>query len=183
MARPRDFDVEAALDAAVQTFWSRGFAATSVRQLCDAMRIQAGSFYHAFGSKEECFRRALERYLATQRVPREPGPDAIRVWFDAIVDPKRTPKGCLLVMSAIEHPLLDPSSAALVSARMKRVEDFFAACLGDEHDRADAALLASTVVAIHVLARSGTPSSHLRRLADRAMAAVGIEKRARLARS
>jgi len=163
--------VEAALDAAVHLFWSQGFAATSVRQLCDAMGIQPGSFYHLFSSKEDCFRRSLQRYLESQPVPRVPSKAAIRMWFDAIVDPRRTPKGCLLVISAVEHPLLDPESAAFVTAAMKSVEEFFCRCCGD---RGDASLLAAAVLAIHVLARSGAKPAQLRRIADRATLAIGL---------
>lgn len=178
MARPRDFDLDAALDAAVQLFWSQGYAATSVRQLCSAMGIQPGSFYAAFESKETCFRRALDRYLDGQLVPCEPGPLAVRLWFDAIVDPARTPKGCLLVGSAVEHPLLDAESQALVTERIAAMEAFFRRSLGRRPGaRADASLLGAAVLAIHVLARTGAPPAQLRRVADRALAAAGLDAR------
>jgi TetR/AcrR family transcriptional repressor of nem operon len=185
VGRPRDFDADAALDRAVRLFWERGFVATSVRDLCDAMAIQPGSFYAAFGSKEACFRRALERYLATQPHPGAPGPDAIRAWLRAIVDPKRTPKGCLLVHSAVEHPSLDERTQALVTARLDAMERFFAQCLrGRPRARADASLLGAAVLAIHVRARAGAPSRELRALARRALEAVDLEPAPRrLARS
>lgn len=175
VARPRDFDLDAALDAAVERFWARGFAATSVRALCEAMGIRPGSFYAAFGSKEACFRRALERYVETQPLPRAPAPEAVRLWLDAIVDPARTPRGCLLVGAAMEHPVLDEASRAAVSAKLTATERFFTACLAGREDPAgDAALLAGTVLAIHVQARAGAPPDKLRALADRALAAVGL---------
>ena len=161
----------------MRLFWERGFVATSVRDLCDAMEIKPGSFYAAFGSKEACFRRALERYLATQPRPGLPGPDAVRAWLRAIVDPKRTPKGCLLVHSAVEHPSLDERTQALVTARLEAMERFFAQCLrGRPRARADASLLAATVLAIHVRARAGAPSRELRALARRALEAVSLDE-------
>lgn len=174
--RPRDFDLDRATDRAVRVFWTRGYAATSVRDLCAALDLNSGSFYAAFGSKEACFRAALARYAATQPVPRTPSPAAIRTWFDAIVDPARTPRGCLLVDSAVELPLLDRASQTAVRAALSAVEDFFARCLAGRGAaaRADAALLAAAVTAIHVQARAGTPAPRLRALADRALLAACI---------
>lgn len=176
MGRRRDFDVQAALDRAVTLFWERGFAATSVRDLCEAMDIGPGSFYGAFGSKSECFRRALDRYLATQGTPCEPGVEAIHLWLEAIVDPCRTPKGCLLVDSAVEHPLLDSCAQEQVERRLEEMEIFFRRSLACRGARArdDASLLAGAVVAIHVLSRTGAAPVRLRRLANRALEAVDL---------
>lgn len=175
MGRPRDFDVDAALDAAVELFWARGYGPTSVRQLCDAMGIQPGSFYAAFGSKEACFHRALARYLAGQRLPSEPGPEAIRAWLRAITAPSRRGRGCLLVTSAVEHPLLDPEGQEIVAGRLRAMEDFFAACLRDRSSaKDDAALLSAAVVSIHVLSRSGASTQRLRRVATSALRATGL---------
>ena len=179
MARSRDFDLVTALDAAVSLFWSQGYPATTVRQLCEAMGIQAGSFYAAFGSKEACFRQALERYVETQPLPREPTVAAICLWMEAVVDPARTPRGCLLVDSAVEHPLLDQESQALVARKLGAMEAFFCRSLGDrEGAREDAALLVAAIVGIHVRARAGAPTAALRRLAARALTAVGLQEEA-----
>jgi AcrR family transcriptional regulator len=62
--RPRAFDIEAAIQAAMHVFWRDGFDAASVAVLTDAMEINAPSFYAAFGSKEGLFCRVLERYHA-----------------------------------------------------------------------------------------------------------------------
>jgi TetR/AcrR family transcriptional repressor of nem operon len=178
MPRPRDFDLDRAIDRAVKLFWVRGYAATTVRQLCTAMKINTGSFYAAFGSKEECFRRALARYTETQPLPRVPSPEAIRRWFDVIVDPARAPRGCLVVGSAVESPLLDRRSRAAVQAILSSIERFFTACLAERGGAApgDAALLAAAVTAIHVMARAEVPAPVLRGIADRALAAVGLDR-------
>ncbi|MCL4226515.1 MAG: TetR/AcrR family transcriptional regulator [Myxococcales bacterium] len=174
--RPRAFALERATDRAVDVFWRRGYAATSVRDLCRAMGIESGSFYAAFGDKAGCFRAALARYLATQPLPRAPAPAAIRAWFEVIVDPARTPRGCLLVDAAVEAPLLDRRGRAAVRTAVAALEDFFARCLAGRGRRArgDAALLAAAVTAIHVLARAGLPAARLRAVADRALAAACI---------
>src|SRR5260370_6062677 len=63
MARPREFDEAAVLDAAIQQFWRRGYEATSVRDLADEMGIAGASLYNAFGDKRTLYERSLNRYL------------------------------------------------------------------------------------------------------------------------
>jgi AcrR family transcriptional regulator len=52
IGRPRAFDRDAALEAAMLVFWRKGFSAASMNDLCDAMGIRSPSLYAAFGSKE-----------------------------------------------------------------------------------------------------------------------------------
>src|SRR5262245_9673429 len=121
MARVREFDVEEATERAMKLFWTRGYAATSVRQLCEAMGINSGSFYAAFGGKAGCFRSALERYARCQPVPRVPSEAAVGEWFEVVCDPARTPRGCLVVMSAVEAPMLDRGSREAVQGLLAAV--------------------------------------------------------------
>src|SRR6202044_797387 len=65
IGRPREFDREAALHAAMLVFWRKGFAATSMNDLCDAMDIRSPSLYAAFGSKEALYLEAMEHYVHT----------------------------------------------------------------------------------------------------------------------
>ena len=60
--RPRGFDPEAALDVAMRLFWEKGYDATSISDLTEAMGIGAPSLYAAFGSKDELYQKALESY-------------------------------------------------------------------------------------------------------------------------
>lgn len=62
VGRPREFDRDAALHAAMLVFWKKGFLATSMNDLCDAMGIRSPSLYAAFGSKEELYVEAVQRY-------------------------------------------------------------------------------------------------------------------------
>src|ERR1700761_2329810 len=64
IGRPRAFDRDAALHAAMLLFWEKGFLATSMNDLCDAMGIRSPSLYAAFGSKEGLFAEAVQRYNA-----------------------------------------------------------------------------------------------------------------------
>lgn len=159
----------------MQQFWRHGYVGTSVRSLCEAMGIKPGSFYAAFSSKEDCFRLSLARYLGQEMLRIPPGEDAVRAWLDAITRPDRSPRGCLLVNSAVEHAALDPGNQATVSANLQLMGDFFWMSLRHRSTaRADAALLSAAVAGIHVMARAGVPPERLREAADRALLAVGI---------
>jgi AcrR family transcriptional regulator len=61
--RPREFDRDAALRAAMIVFWRKGFVATSMKDLCEAMGIGSPSLYAAFGDKEALYREAIEYYV------------------------------------------------------------------------------------------------------------------------
>jgi AcrR family transcriptional regulator len=63
--RPRAFDRTAALDRAMKVFWAKGYEATSMTDLIDAMGIASTSIYAAFGSKEALYAEALEYYGRT----------------------------------------------------------------------------------------------------------------------
>ncbi|MFC4308802.1 TetR/AcrR family transcriptional regulator [Steroidobacter flavus] len=63
--RPRAFDRATALAQATRVFWLKGFGATSVTDLTQAMGIGATSMYAAFGSKEALYAEALRHYANT----------------------------------------------------------------------------------------------------------------------
>ena len=67
--RPREFDREAALEAAMLLFWRKGYAAASMNDLCEAMGVRSPSLYAAFESKEALYLAAIEHYVQTQAPP------------------------------------------------------------------------------------------------------------------
>ncbi len=67
MPRFREFDLDTALDAAMERFWQRGYEATSMADLLEAIGIHKGSLYKAFGDKHSLYLAALERYLEQSR--------------------------------------------------------------------------------------------------------------------
>ena len=87
--RPRSFDVEAAVERAMNVFWSRGYHATALPDLLRATKLSRGSLYAAFGDKHSLFLRALDRYIA----------DAL-TRMDAEFDPRREPVAGLLAYLA-----------------------------------------------------------------------------------
>ena len=61
MARPKEFDVDDALQQALELFWRKGYEATSVQDLVAAMGIQKASLYGTFGDKHSLYMKALQR--------------------------------------------------------------------------------------------------------------------------
>jgi len=61
--RPRAFDPDEALDAAMRLFWHRGYRATTTRDLTEALGIGQSSLTSAFGGKGDLADAALRRYL------------------------------------------------------------------------------------------------------------------------
>jgi AcrR family transcriptional regulator len=66
--RPRSFDRDKALQAAITVFWEQGFEGASMAALTRAMGINAPSLYGCFGSKEELFEEAVTRYQDEENV-------------------------------------------------------------------------------------------------------------------
>lgn len=60
--RPRQFDADAALAAAMRVFWRHGYAGASIGTLIDAMGISRATLYASFGDKEDLFRKVMDLY-------------------------------------------------------------------------------------------------------------------------
>jgi AcrR family transcriptional regulator len=108
--RPRAFDIDRALDAALLLFWRHGYEGTSLAALTKAMDVNVPSLYAAFGNKESLFRKALDRYIqkpASYLRKALEEPTARRVAEKALsgaiamVMHPRHPNGCLLVHGAL----------------------------------------------------------------------------------
>lgn len=108
--RPREFDIDEALERAMQVFWARGYDGTSLTDLTSAMGITKSSMYAAFGNKEQLFRKAVQRYAEgpasyVTRALREPTARAVAETFlrgavRTTTSPGR-PAGCLSVQGAL----------------------------------------------------------------------------------
>jgi AcrR family transcriptional regulator len=106
MVKPRVFDVDTALQKATELFWRQGYADTSLTDLTRAIGITPPSFYNAFGSKEELFRKVLENYTRTRlrhaeealecSTAREVAEQMLTRLVELYTDPARPP-GCLAV--------------------------------------------------------------------------------------
>jgi TetR/AcrR family transcriptional regulator, transcriptional repressor for nem operon len=185
MARPREFDETAALEAAIGCFWRRGYEATSVRDLAESMGLSAPSLYNAYGDKHALFVQALEHYLdrsMRERIERLekslPPKQAIREFIGAIIDHSvndRERRGCFLVNSALEVAPHDKKLGGLIADRLAELEAFFRRSLRRAQAEGTvprkpvakdlARLLLGVVLGIRVLARVRPERASLESLA------------------
>jgi AcrR family transcriptional regulator len=191
IGRPREFDREAALQAAMLVFWRKGFAAASMNDLCDAMGIRSPSLYAAFGSKEALYLQAVEHYVRTvgptvwDKLTAAPTARAgveKMLWAatETLPESGEIPSGCMAVLGAVgdEWPAAVADSVKLVRAEM----------LGNLHSRlemavTDGELPASTDIdrlsrfylsvfqGMALQARDGATSAELKGVAASAMLA------------
>lgn len=110
LGRPREFDIDKALETAMQIFWRKGYEGTTLSDLTEAMGINRPSLYAAFGNKEALFRKALDRYAngpGAHACAALEQPTALAVAemllhgsIDMATDP-HNPRGCLMVQGAL----------------------------------------------------------------------------------
>ncbi|HGW5374935.1 TPA: TetR/AcrR family transcriptional regulator [Pseudomonas aeruginosa] len=110
--RPREFDVNSALDKAADIFSERGYAATSIEELAKTMGLVTGSLYRAFKDKRSVFTNALERYLYVRSLPIEEIVASAKTGKEKIADlvglyssasyGAAGRRGCLVVSGAVE---------------------------------------------------------------------------------
>ncbi|MFE6504548.1 TetR/AcrR family transcriptional regulator [Kitasatospora sp. NPDC057738] len=138
MARTKEFDPDAALQAALELFWQRGYEATSMADLVERLGIARASIYATFGSKRELYLRALERYCEQSDSARlldlsRPGPalPAVRALVRryAVTDEEEGRRGCFVTNTAVELAPHDPAASRRVEASLDRLETLLTAAL------------------------------------------------------
>ncbi len=188
VGRPRAFDVDKALQKALEVFWAKGYEGASLPDLTEAMGINKPSLYAAFGNKEQLFLKAIELYENRPCAFFQPAllqPTAHQVakhlLFGAAAanaDPN-LPNGCVVVQGALSCS--DNASnvkQALIEKRrqgelqmQQRLEQAKAA--GDLPADADCAALASYLaVQLHgmaILAANGATPERLQQVAALAL--------------
>jgi AcrR family transcriptional regulator len=127
LGRPRAFDPDTALEAALRVFWTKGYEGTALSDLTAAMGINRPSIYATFGNKEALFRKALDRYSAkmtgfTAEALKEPTARAVAerlmVGTADLLSCPGNPKGCLMVQGALAcGDEADPIRKELIARR------------------------------------------------------------------
>ena len=188
--RTRQFDVDEALDRALEVFWARGYEGATLPELTRAMGINRPSLYAAFGNKEELFRKALDRYLAGPQgfmaeALKEPTARAVaEAIFSGFIRMQRgrdRARGCLVVQGALacgeEAEPVRRELARLRRAAVTALRERFERAVrdGDLREGTDCATLARYVATVlnglAVQAASGATGTELRKVTAIAMRA------------
>ena len=137
--RPREFDMDKALDRAIGVFRARGFHATSIGDLTDATDLTAGSIYKAFKDKRAVFLAAFDRYTSLRNAQIRNIADTAKSGRDRISDLLafyvRSSRGvegrlgCLVVGSAVEMAIFDLEIAARVTSTLQKNEALLASLI------------------------------------------------------
>jgi TetR/AcrR family transcriptional repressor of nem operon len=190
VARPKEFDVDVALDAAKALFWEKGFEATSTEDLRLAMGIGRQSFYDSFRGKREVFLTVLGRYIderfaQTTALLGSRSPLAgLERMLSAVAEetPAERARGCFGVSSMCELGTEDEDVRALGERSTKRVIDAIADCLRRAkeagqvspqlRERETATHLHATIVGMRVLAKGGARPEMLRGIASTGVSAL-----------
>src|SRR3984885_5084071 len=173
--RPREFDIDEAVESAILVFRSRGYHGTSVQDLTEGTGLARGSLYKAFGDKRTLFLAALDHYTAAslRRIGDalgQPGSarEAIRealMGYARRAAAAQGQQGCLVTAAAMEMMPDDVEISALISRMFRRMQDLFAAAVirgqasgeiaGDLDERAIARMLLCTIQGLRVLGKTG----------------------------
>ncbi|WP_248930361.1 TetR/AcrR family transcriptional regulator [Paenibacillus hamazuiensis] len=138
--RPRSFNRDEAVAAAMLLFWEHGFESTSLAQLRAAMGdISAASFYAAFESKEALFREAVDKYISTYGHVSETFRDTsltsraameLGLRQTARVQTENShPSGCLLVLSAVNCSPGQKHIIEMLAKERERVRGWLNDCI------------------------------------------------------
>ena len=186
MARTKDFDVEAALDRAIEVFWEKGYEGDVPCANCeDRMGIGRQSLYDTFGDKQQLYLAAMDLYSARNGAElkatlgkADAALPELRAYFSNFArmlakDPKR--RGCMMTNAILEGGEDD----AIVSRCQKNersMQRVFKDALERAKDRgqlrqdtsttAASTLLMGQMYGMTVLAKSGSSAAALQRVVD-----------------
>lgn len=177
MARPREFELDAALADAMDIFWTYGYEETSLTQLLDGMSLSRGSLYKAFSDKRSLFFAVLSRYekdavspavelLTDVEIP--DGAKRVEILFEKILEvvKKGDRRGCLLCTAAAGSAPNDSEIANEVHRLLGQMREGFKTAVEQSAEFSNqnaktkskiANLLLTQYVGLRVLARSKAP--------------------------
>lgn len=192
MARPKKFDDAAGLQKALNVFWKKGYAGTSISDLTASMDINAPSLYATYGDKHKLFVSALQAYMQSQHAwmresvaENKPVKEIIRFLLeslldDTLADPER--RGCFMVNTVTEMANQDEQVFAIASNNENQVHSILAELIrkgqssgeisADKDVDALASFLFINFMGIRVIAATNSDKKHLNKALDVILSAV-----------
>jgi AcrR family transcriptional regulator len=187
MARPKEFNKQAALEAATDVFRAHGFAGTSTEMLTTAMQIGRQSLYDTFGDKWHLYGAALEQYAQAETRAhmaalrsRDKAIDGIARLLARVVAEASRP--CLGIGSVSEFGDTKPELAQIREAAGRPLRDALVDSVREAQRQGDiaadlgaryaAAFLLAQIAAIRLAARGGASDAELRAHAKLALKAL-----------
>ncbi|AYG59509.1 TetR/AcrR family transcriptional regulator [Rhizobium jaguaris] len=187
--RPREFDMDAALDEALRVFSERGYYAASITELTEAMGLTAGSVYKAFKDKRGVFLAAFDRYrdvrcrLRDERLAAAANAfEKLRTFLIIFAESSSDEigrQGCLVVGSATELALFDAEVAGRIAFAFDVDEQLLIDLIrlgqedGSVSDRLDVEGTARTLLCLtkgmRVIGKTGRKTEHMLAVAEAAM--------------
>ena len=186
--RPREFDVDQALDSALALFWRHGYEGVSIAAVSEALGISVPSIYAAFGNKEGLFLKSVERYaqragaIYHESFKKETAYEVAKAILEGEVDlvtQKDKPNGCMMVNGALvtgpESEGISRQMAAMRQTAEGWMADRFKQAQkdGDLPKHADPKALAAYIMTINsglaVQARSGVAKKDLKKVIELAL--------------
>jgi TetR/AcrR family transcriptional repressor of nem operon len=175
MARTKEFEEEEALEKAMQLFWTKGYNATSMQDIVDALGLSRSSIYDTFGDKEKLFLETLKKY-------NRQSPEKILCMIEKSTDAKATlkeifaniveealsdseHKGCFVVNVIVEQASCSSDIKTIADENLRDLENTFvkllqkgqeAGQISDKYEpRALAYFLNNAILGLRVAAKSG----------------------------
>jgi AcrR family transcriptional regulator len=190
--RPREFDLDEALDRAVRIFSERGYHGTSIADLAGAMRLAQGSIYKAFKDKRSVFLAAFQRYRAVRMAKLQgrigdggTGLERLRnalAFYAESSQGAEGRQGCLVVGTAAEIATFDRDVADRVATALERNQALLADLIrqGQEDgsipphvDRTAAArMMLCLTQGMRVVGKTGRTRAEMQQVADIAINAL-----------
>lgn len=186
MPRPKEFNPDDAIEKAMHVFWHKGYEATSMEDLLNAMDLNRGSLYDTFGDKRQLFLKVIDRYCTTFADTKfsllnQPGPalPTLRRFISSMIesslaDPQR--RGCLISNTVMELSPHENEIAGTLRKALKTVEDTFFTVLAraerqgelkhDKDPRALARFLTTMMQGTIVMIKAGAAADVVKQTAE-----------------
>lgn len=185
LGRPRQFDQDKSLNAAMLQFWRHGYASTSMQALLECTGLSKSSLYQSFGNKSMLFFSCLVRYqdrlivdLEQQLSSNPSGLQFIGDLLDTVIAEAGSPhrKGCLLVNTANELAGLDPQVAKVVDQGFGKIRKVIVCALKKAQHNGEIAteidldpmsdFIVSGISGLRTMVKSGASQDRLKRVAE-----------------